>query len=158
MFAPLLTVMVSVEQTSKSPKPVPHRIFWFRAAIGTCLVFLFSYLAAKLGGLLVLRPEMIWPMWPGCAFLVAVLLRTERRKMWPVLFMAGLAGFAVYDLQEGLPARSIGVFLASDTVEVLVATLGVIYMFGGAPRLNGVKSLARYSLFAVLIAPAVIAW
>src|SRR6266550_3533179 len=119
-------------------------------------VFIFSYLAARLGGALVLRPEMIWPLWPGCAFLVAVLLLTPRR-VWPAVLVAGLAGFALYDVQEALPIRAIGSLLVADSIEILVAALGVTYVFGGVPRLNSVKSLAKYSLFAVILAPASVA-
>ena len=116
-------------------------------------VGVFSYLAATLGGALVLRPQMIWPLWPGCAFLVAVLLRVQRKAIWPVLLAAGLAGFALYDLQAGLKFRSIAVLLLADTVEVLVAALAVSYAFRGTPRLTSVRSLAKYSLFAVILAP-----
>src|SRR6516162_10487966 len=91
-------------------------------------VGVFSYLAATLGGALVLRPQMIWPLWPGCAFLVAVLLLTPR-KIWPALLVAGLAGFALYDVQEALPVRAIGWLLGADSVEILVAALGVDYLF-----------------------------
>jgi PAS domain S-box-containing protein len=121
-----------------------------------CCVFIFSYFAARLGGALVLRPEMMWPLWPGCAFLVAVLLLTPR-KVWPAVLVAGLAGFALYDVQEALPIRAIGLLLVADTVEILVAALGVTYVFGGVPRLNSVKSLAKYSLFAGILAPAFVA-
>jgi len=99
---------------------------------------------------------MIWPLWPGCAFLVAVLLLTPR-KIWPALLVAGLAGFALYDVQEALPVRAIGWLLGADSVEILVAALGVHYLFGGAPRLNSVKALAKYSLFAVILAPGSVA-
>ena len=132
-----------------------HRGVWFVAsAIST--VFVCSYLAARLGGLMLLRPQMIWPLWPGCAFLVAVLLVTPR-KLWPALLGAGLAGFAVYDVQDGLPSRAIGLLLLADSIEILVAALGVTYVFGGGPRLNSVKSLAKYSVFAVILAPASVA-
>ena len=113
-----------------------------------CCVFIFSYLAARLGGALVLRPEMIWPLWPGCAFLVAVLLLTPH-KVWPAVLVAGLAGFALYDVREALPIRAIVLLLVADSLEILVAALGVTYVFGGVPRLNSVKSLAKYSVFAV---------
>jgi integral membrane sensor domain MASE1 len=105
---------------------------------------------------MLLRPQMIWPLWPGCAFLVAVLLVTPR-KLWPALLAAGLAGFAVYDVQDGLPSRAIGLLLLADSIEILVAALGVTYVFGGGPRLNSVKSLAKYSVFAVILAPASVA-
>src|SRR6059058_3794767 len=116
-------------------------------------VGVFSYLAAKLGGALVLRPQMIWPLWPGCAFLVAVLLQVQRKAIWPALLAAGLAGFALYDLQAGLTFRSIALLLLADTVEVLAAALAVSYAFNGTPRLTSVRSLAKYSLFAGIIAP-----
>src|SRR5438477_6476397 len=128
----------------------------FHTAIVVCFVVSFSYLAAKLGGALVLRPEMIWPVWPSCAFLVAVLLLTPR-KIWPVLFIAGLGAFAVYDVQEHLPIRATILLLLGDSIEILVAALGVSYVFGGVPRLNSVKSLAKYSLFAVILAPISVA-
>ena len=128
----------------------------FHVVIVVCGVFTFSYLAARLGGALVLHPEMIWPLWPGCAFLVAVLLQMPR-KVWPAVLVAGLAGFALYDVQEALPIRAIALLLVADTVEILIATLGVTYAFGGVPRLNSVKSLLKYSLFAVILAPVSVA-
>ena len=121
-----------------------------------CLVTLLSYLAGRLSGTLVLRPEMIWPVWPGCAFLVAVLLLTPR-KIWPLLLVAGLSGFALYDTQEHLPIRTTIPLLVADSIEILVAALGVRYVFGGVPRLKEVKSLAKYSLFAVILAPVSVA-
>jgi PAS domain S-box-containing protein len=124
----------------------------FYTVILVCLVAFLSYLTAKLGGALVLRPEMLWPVWPGCAFLVAVLLLMPRR-IWPILIAAGLGGFVVYDLQAGLTLRPTVLLILADTVEVLIATLGVSYSFDGLPRLNSVKSLARYSFFAVILAP-----
>jgi len=82
--------------------------------IAVCSVALIAYLAAEVGGALVLRPQMVWPLWPGCAFLVSALLLTPRR-IWPALLVAGLAGFLVYDLSAGLPTRSIALLLLSDT-------------------------------------------
>src|SRR5215472_14636964 len=137
---------------------IPFRLdSFFRLGLAVVSVFVLSYLAARLGGLLVLRPQMIWPLWPGCAFLVAVLLLTDRKTRWPILLAAGLAGFALYDLGTGLSIRSIGLFLTADAIEVLVASLGVSLAFGGVPRLNSARSLAIYSLFAVFLAPITVA-
>ncbi|MGA2005375.1 MAG: PAS domain S-box protein [Terriglobales bacterium] len=119
-----------------------------------CVVALLSFLTAKLGGTLVLRPQMLWPLWPGCAFLVAVLLLVPRR-IWPILIAAGLTGFVLYDLGAGLTLRSIVLLILGDTVEVLIAVLALSYAFDGPPRLNSIKSLARYSFFAVILAPLV---
>jgi integral membrane sensor domain MASE1 len=61
--------------------------------------------------------------------------------------------FVVYNLQTSMPIRSIVVYLLSDTVEVLTAALGLGYVFEGVPQLNSVKALAKYSFFAVILAP-----
>ena len=127
-----------------------HRVFL------VCFVMSCSYLAARLGDFLVIRPELVWPFWPGCAFLVAVLLLT-RRRVWPELLAAGMTGFVLYDLQAGLTMRSIALLILADAIEVLIAVAGVRYAFGGIPHLDSVRSLAKYSLFAVVLAPVSVA-
>ncbi|HXW54111.1 MAG TPA: MASE1 domain-containing protein [Candidatus Cybelea sp.] len=117
-----------------------------------CLVATLSYLSARLGEVLALRPQMLWPLWPGCALLVAILLLVPRR-LWPPLIAAGLAGFVLHDATTGLTLRPIILLFLCDLVEVLIAALGISYSFEGLPRLNTVKSLARYSFFAVFLAP-----
>lgn len=99
-----------------------------------------------------MRSHTIWPLWPGCAFLVAVLL-TSPRKIWPALLIAGLLAFALYDIGEGLTISGVILYSVADAVEVLVAALGVSYVLGAMPRLNSVKSLLTYSIFAVVLAP-----
>src|SRR5215469_16279420 len=139
------------------PSGAPIRIDSpFRIAAVICFTAIFSYLSAKLAGFLVIRPEMIWPLWPGCAFVLAILLLTPR-KIWPAILLAGLAGFAGYDMQEKLPIRATVLLLGGDSIEILVAALGVSYVFGGAPRLNSVKSLAKYALFAIILDPISVA-
>jgi PAS domain S-box-containing protein len=95
---------------------------------------------------------MLWPIWPGCALLVAVLLLVPRR-IWPILIAAGLGGFFLYDLRVGLPFRPTLLLVLADIAEVLIAALGVSYCFDGLPRLSSIKSLLRYSFFSVLLAP-----
>jgi len=115
-------------------------------------VLMGSYLAAELGGLLVLRPQMIWPVWPGNAFLVAILVLVPR-KTWPIFLAAGLAGFILYDLQTGSAIRFIALLILADMVEILTVAFGVRYALGSDPRMNSLTSLARYSFFAVFLAP-----
>ena len=117
-----------------------------------CFAAFLSYLAAELGGALVVRPQMVWPLWPGCALLVAVLLLLPR-GIWPILIAAGLAGFVLYDLQAGLTLRSTALLILADTVEIIIASVGVSYFCGGLPRLNSVASLTKYSFIAVILAP-----
>jgi integral membrane sensor domain MASE1 len=63
------------------------------------------------------------------------------------------AAFGLSDLQAGVSARAIAWFVLGNTLEVLTAALGLRYCFHGVPRLSGVRALAEYSLFAVILAP-----
>jgi PAS domain S-box-containing protein len=133
--------------------PVVRLNSFFSIAIAALLTGVVCYVAAKLGGAMVLRPQMVWPLWPGCALLIAILLLCPR-KTWAVLIAAGFAGFLVNDvLGFGLSLRFSGTLILADTVEVLVAALGIRYFFGNVARLNSPKSLAKYLLIAVILAP-----
>jgi PAS domain S-box-containing protein len=125
-----------------------------RLAILAASVAMLSYLVAKLGGALILRPQLVSPLWLANVVLVAVLLLVPR-KIWPILLPAGLAGFLLYDLQAGEPVRSIFWFILSNAAEVLTASFCLHASFCGVPRLNSVKALAKYSFYAVLLAPFV---
>jgi PAS domain S-box-containing protein len=117
-----------------------------------CVTIALSYLVPTLTGLLVSNPQTVWPLWPGCAILVAGLVLV-RVKVWPVVICGSFLGFAVADLQAGVPLSSIVQFIPGNTVEVLISALGLRYCFDGVPRLNGVKALAKYSFFAIVLAP-----
>jgi PAS domain S-box-containing protein len=112
------------------------------------------YVAGRLGGALIVRPQMVSPLWLGNVLLASVLVLV-RRKLWLVLLPAGLAGFLLYDLQGGAPTRAIAWLFLSNTVEVLTAAWCLRMAFDGAPRLNRVKALAKYSFYAVFLAPFV---
>jgi len=117
-----------------------------------CLVATLTYLTAKLGGALILRPQMVSPLWLGNVFLASVLLLVPR-KTWRVLLVAGLAAFFVYDLQNGGPIVSIVWLILSNAVEILTAAVCLSFSFDGVPRLNSVKALVKYSFYAVFLAP-----
>ena len=117
-----------------------------------CVTTGLSYLVPKLVGLLISNPQTVWPMWPGCAILVAGLLLV-RVSVWPLLIPASFIGFALADLQAGVPLSSVARFIPGNTVEVLVSAIGLRYCFNGVPRLNSVKALAKYSFFAIVLAP-----
>ena len=128
----------------------------FRTVILACLVTALCYLAARLAGALgISTPQTLWPLWPGCALLVGVLLVVPR-KTWPILIPAGLLGFVLYDLQLGVPIQSIGWLILADSLEVLVAAWGVSYSLHGIPRLNSLRALATYSFFTVILASLVV--
>src|ERR1700739_4949960 len=140
--------------------PIQNRPLWtpanlnspFRIAVLACLVAIMSYLAAKLGTTLVIHDTLEWPLWPGNILLVSTLLYLPRR-IWPIVIAAALVTFAFYDLRLGISIRSTILFQLSDIAEVLTAALGLSYGFGGVPQLDSVKALAKYSFFAVLLAP-----
>jgi signal transduction histidine kinase len=117
-----------------------------------CLVAALSFVAPKVEGALMLNPQTVWPLWPGCAILVSVLLLV-RTSVWPALIFASFTGFVLYDLQVGVSVGSIVWFIPADTVQVLTAAIGLRFCFDWAPRLNSVDSLAKYGFFAVLLAP-----
>src|SRR5580704_18402461 len=96
-----------------------HPVFRAILALGLC------YLAAMLGGTLIINvPQTLWPLWPGCAVLVAILL-VSPRKIWPLLIPAGLAGFVLYDLRAGVSIRSTAILQLADIAEIFVAVWGV---------------------------------
>jgi len=123
-----------------------------RLALLASLVATLCYVVATLGGALILRPQLVSPLWLGNVVLVAVLLLVPTR-IWPVVLAAGLAGFMLFDLLAGVPTRAIAWLVLSNVVEVLIAALCLRNSFGGVPRLNSVKALVSYSFYAVFLAP-----
>jgi len=117
-----------------------------------CVTAALSYLVPKLARFATPNPQTVWPIWPGCAILVAGLLLV-RMSVWPALIAVCFAAFGLSDLQAGVSASAIAWFVPGNTVEVLTAALGLRYCFHGVPRLNTVRALAKYSLFAVILAP-----
>jgi signal transduction histidine kinase len=99
-----------------------------------------------------LNLQTAWPLWPGCAILVGVLMLV-RTSIWPTLILVSFVGFVLFDLHVGVPVRSIAWFVPADTIQVLTAAIGLRFCFGRIPRLNDVNSLAKYGFFAVFLAP-----
>lgn len=126
----------------------PHRSTW----LVVCVTLALSYLVPTLVTVLIANPKTVWPLWPGCAILVTGLLLVPV-GVWPLLIAASFAAFALADLQAGVSLSSIAWFIPGNTVEVLIAALGLRYCFDGVPRLNSVRALAKYSLFAIALAP-----
>lgn len=117
-----------------------------------CITGALSYLVPTLVTALIANHKTVWPLWPGCAILVTGLLLV-RISIWPFLIAVSFGGFAVADLQAGVPMSSIAWFIPGNTIEVLIAAIGLRYCFDGLPRLNSVTALAKYSFFAIILAP-----
>ena len=101
-----------------------------------------------------LHPQTVWPLWPGFALLVPILLLLPQR-IWVAVIPAAFAAFVLYDLQVGVPLRSIAWFIPADLAQVLIAALFLGYYFDGIPRLSNANSLAKYLLVVVVIAPSI---
>jgi PAS domain S-box-containing protein len=143
-----------MEIASDRPRwDVAHLSSLLRTVLLACFVAILSYGAAALGAALVLRPESLSTLWPGCVLLVSVLLLVPRRT-WPVLIVTALAVFYLNDRHDGVPASTAALLALADAVEVLIAAFCLSYFFEGVPRLSSVKALAKFSLFAVILAPA----
>jgi len=122
-----------------------------------CLVAALSYIAPLLQSALMRNLQTVWPLWPGCAILAAVLMLVQTR-IWLALILVSLAGFVLFDLHAGVPLASIVWFISADTIEVLIAAIGVRHSLGRAPRLNNIHALAKYGLFVVFLAPFIAAF
>jgi signal transduction histidine kinase len=122
-----------------------------------CLVAVLSYVAPRLQSVLMLNLQTAWPLWPGCAILVAV-LTLVRTRIWSALILVSFSSFVLFDLHVGVPVASIAWFVPADMIEVLTSAIGLRYCFGRVPRLNNIDSLAKYGFVAVFLAPFVAAW
>jgi PAS domain S-box-containing protein len=125
----------------------------FHTTIFVCLIAILSYVASVLGNALVVHPQMLSPLWPGCVVLVSVLLLVPEKR-WTVLIVAAFAAFAFYDVQNSVPTRTILWLILADMLEVLTAAWCLSHFFQGVPQLNTLEALARFSVFAVILAPA----
>jgi PAS domain S-box-containing protein len=117
-----------------------------------CLVAALSYLISKLAGVILSHPQTVWPLWPGNAVLVTILLFVPRR-VWPFIIPVAFGAFVLYDLEAGIPIGSTWWFIPADTLEVLTAALCLRHFFGGVPRLTSLKALSRYLFFGALLGP-----
>jgi signal transduction histidine kinase len=135
----------AVSTTATEIYPIPTVVLALAVAV-------VSYVAAWLGSELAVPPQEASALWPGNAVLVSVLLLVPR-KTWPILIPAGLAGFVLHDLAAGFPPSMSALYILADAVEIIIITLGLGYSFDGIPRLDTLKALTKYSLFAILIGP-----
>ncbi len=60
---------------------------------------------------------------------------------------------ALADLNNGVPIRFEIWITLGNLAETLVATLGISFLFEGAPDLSTLKALSRYMVFAVILVP-----
>jgi len=122
------------------------------ALIVVCAVAVLSYLVPTLSGKLISNPQTVWPLWPVWSILVAGLLLIEQR-IWPLLIAISFLGVIVADVQAGVPISSLVWFIPADALQVLITAFGLRHFFEGVPQLDNTRALARYSFFAIFLAP-----
>ena len=125
----------------------------FHTVILACLVAVVCYQADELAYVLGIPPDHLASFWPATAFLVAVSLLAPRR-IWPVLMGAGLGAMALADLENGVPIGFEVWITLGNLAEALVATLGISRLLKGVSHLSGLKTLAKYIAFAVILVPS----
>ena len=125
--------------------------FPFHTVVLVFLVATLSYFSTLLGSGMAVPPHNVSPLWPTNAIVLVVLLAVPRR-LWPILIATAYLVVGFHDVR-GTPIALTVWLVLGNAVEVLVAALGVSYFFKNVPRLNSAKALAKYSLFAALLAP-----
>jgi signal transduction histidine kinase len=120
----------------------------------TCVVAVVCYQADRLVNLLGIPPDHTASFWPATPFLVGILLLAPR-KLWAVLIIAGLGAMALGDFENGVPFRHEVWITLGNLTEVLIATVGLIYVLKGVPHLCSLKTLAKYSVVAIILPPMV---
>jgi len=117
-----------------------------------CLVAIFCFLTDKLAYMLGIPPDNVASIWPSTALLVAVLLLVPR-KIWPVLIVAGVGGMGIANIENGVSIGFEFWIALGNVTETLGAALGISLLLKGVPHLSGLKTLAKYVMFAVILVP-----
>src|SRR5690349_11917305 len=123
--------MSSSRSRSQTLESIPDRLRSTTFTVNTrrstillvCVIAALSYLVPETEGALMRNFGTAWPLWPTNAILVAALMLVPTR-IWALLMAASFGGFALYDLQAGVPLTSIAWFIPADTIQVLTAAIG----------------------------------
>jgi len=117
-------------------------------------VAVMAYALAFAGDLFSLSPKIPAVLWPANPFQIAV-MRIVPRKVWPLLIIAHAIGGIIHGFQIHITVLMTLIFTLADVVVFVVAGWGLDAVFDGIPQLDSSRAFARYSLIAVLFAPAV---
>jgi len=144
---------MDTQPTRSSLSAVNLKSPWQKVIL-VCFVGVLSFCAARVSTTLLTGIHGDWSLWLGNVLLVSVLFLVPR-TMWPFLIAVAFAAFTFNDVQTGVMSHlEIGLLQLGDLVEVLTSALCLSYAFKGVPTLNSVRALTKFSLFAVILAPA----
>ena len=120
---------------------------------GTALaVFVGYYLGAKIGFGLTFRPHPVSVLWPPNSILLAALLLSPTRTWW-ILLVAAFSAHWLVQLQSDVPPRMILCWFISNSCEALIGAGSIRYLLGRSVRLDRLRNVAVFCLFAVFLGP-----
>ena len=131
--------------------PAPARL-----ALKALLVGIICHLAIQVGHASKLPPHDISALWPASAILVSILVASPLRHWW-IYLLAGYATFALDVARAGFLVSD-ALYELADITKVLIAAIGVRWLADGLRAFDSLRNLARYVIFAVLLAPGVSAF
>jgi two-component system, LuxR family, sensor kinase FixL len=98
-------------------------------------------------------PLFVSPVWPTNAILLSALVVTPVRHWWAYA-LAGFFSSVNHNAHTGAPVSQILLFLVADTIEVVIAALGVRRFAGGLGAFDSPRNLVAY-LIVIVVAPFV---
>jgi len=116
-----------------------------------CVLALY-FAASWVGNALTRTPAVSDIVWPANGLLLAFLLPIARRY-WPSYLAASILFNALVHLAFGFSIQRSVLYSVGNTVEVLVAALLFAEKDNSRPDFTKLRTLARFVVFAVLLAP-----
>ena len=131
--------------SSRMALPRRHAVVALLAAAG-------YYFTAKIGFAFALQPGSISTLWLPNSILLAALLLLPPRAWWLVLLATAPAHFAA-ELQSGVPTTMVLSWLLSNSVQAVLAAVGIQHFVSGRLRFDRFKDLTIFVLFGAFLAP-----
>jgi diguanylate cyclase (GGDEF)-like protein len=125
-----------------------------RSATHLTFVFLLYLFVSWAGNAITLTPGQADIIWPANGLLLAILLRLPR-QCWAVYVAFSIVGNVLAHSYFHIPISQSLLFSAGNSVEVLVAALLLSQPDAVKPDLVEPRTLLRFVVFGVLLAPAV---
>ncbi len=110
------------------------------------------YVGAKMGFALTPRTAPVSTLWPPNAILLGALLLTPPQS-WPVLLVVAFPAHVIIELQSGVPLPMALSWFVSNAAEALIGAALVRRFTDGPPRLDSVRRVGIFVLFAAIAAP-----
>ena len=125
---------------------------WPDSPVHLTFVFLLYFLVSLGGNALTRTPSVADIIWPANGLLLAILLRLPRRS-WAIYIVTSIVANVLAHSYFHFTLAQALLFSAGNTVEVLVAASLLSTRDAKKPDLSQPRTLARFVLFGVLLAP-----